>query len=118
MAKVKSIKYLELEFRESLLHYLYGLPTMQIDGERSVHVRRLTDNSRNVRHNYQRDQANYLGHAEIVFQHMVLGELWSKPHKLVKIYERYDQNRLYSKVLERVVRTYIPEAKIEMVYGE
>lgn len=118
--KITSIKDFEIQCREALINYYYGLPIMLGDDDThhiDIYVPEPT-RSGQLRHNYQIDDARSERHGFIKFKNLTLGELWSKPHKQIKIYERYDQDRLYAKVLERVARDYVPEAKVQITYGE
>lgn len=112
-AKKISTKDIEFDFREMLINIFYGVPRMNKHSH--VEVQRMPDPTR---YNYQREQNKYLGKYILYYRGHKFAELQCKPHKIITLFERFDEHRLASKILERTALAYIPEAKVEMRYGE
>jgi hypothetical protein len=114
LKKIKvTTKDIEFDFRETLIKLFYDIPRM--NRQTDIRLERIAVPTR---YNYQRDQEAQLGKYILFYKGRKFAEIQCKPHKVITLFEQFDQYRLASKILERTALAYIPEAKVEVRYGE
>lgn len=113
-----SHKELELEFRDVLMNIFNDSPKVREWENVSVHAYNYTDAGKTPRHNYERGLIEYQKKKRINYQNRKLALIRVKPHKEITVFSFYDHDRYAQKLFERVVRMYLPEAKLVTVDNE